>query len=106
MDGSQSHPEHRAIASCKGRAGARRELWGPTVAGTFCFPKDGRDLGADRVALYRRAHTRTVALLLLLACLIHSSVVKARHSSQILICRATQSLGLIIRHDDLCLADV
>lgn len=45
MDGSQSH----RLPVLEEAAGAGRKLWGPTLVGTFCFPTDGRDLGAYRL---------------------------------------------------------
>lgn len=44
MDGSQSH-QLSLLQRAAAREGAGRQLWGPTVRGTFCFPTDGRDLG-------------------------------------------------------------
>lgn len=86
MDGSRSHPlPLLQQAICAGR-----ELWGPTLAGTFCFPMDGRDLGPYRLPC-TEVPTR------------HSQLVSRKSSivhPQILICRATQSLVRIVRHDD------
>lgn len=45
MDGSQSH----RLPLLEEATGAGRKLWGPTLAGTFCFPMHGRDLGAYRL---------------------------------------------------------
>lgn len=68
---------------CNRQTGAGLELWGPTVAGTFCFPTDGRDLGAYR-----------------LPCTEVPTGSSPNRHPQILICRATQSRVRIVRHDD------
>lgn len=88
-DGRLAEPP--AITSATGNGCSSRAL-GPHSRRYLLFPRDGRDLGP-----YRLPCTEVPTPL-------QSSRQSSIVTPQILICRATQSLARIIRHDDLCLA--